>query len=59
MTVNANPIDGAVIQSDGSLIPMGREDASVEAMHPPAGMAAPPTPIAMTNGRQMSAARTD
>lgn len=57
MTAAPNPIDGAMIQSDGTLQPMGADDASSEQTRPDDMMPAP-VPLAMTNGRQMSAARS-
>ncbi|CAN5701918.1 hypothetical protein BH11PSE6_BH11PSE6_00010 [soil metagenome] len=57
MSVTPNPIDGALVLGTGKLDPVEGHDASGAETYLPVDQPAWPVPLAMTRGRQMSAAR--
>ena len=57
MSVTPNPIDGALVLGDGKLDPIEGDDPSDTETYLPEDQPAWPVPLAMTRGRQMSAAR--
>lgn len=56
MSAVANPVDGALVQPGGRLTPMAGDDASAPLTYPPDDQPQS-VPLAMTDGRQMSAAK--
>lgn len=56
MSAVANPVAGALVHEGGRLTPMLGSDASADQTYPPEGQPQS-VPLAMTEGRQMSAAK--
>ena len=56
MSARPNPVMGAIVGGDGQLQPVAGAEATEMTMRPDQ-QAASPVPLAMTGGRQISAAR--
>lgn len=58
MTIVANAVDGAIVQADGRLLPVAMAaERGLDPVRLPDGDATTPIALAMTRGRQISAAR--
>lgn len=57
MSAIPNPVDGAFVLDDGKLLPMQGTDASAAQTEPDADMPSAAVPVAMTGGKQLTAAR--